>query len=74
VLAAQAQESASTTNQLTTEQAVQSTLTGKLSAQSGVNMDTEMSLMIQLQNAYGANAKVIAAVQSMWTQLLSTVQ
>ena len=46
----------------------------KLSAQSGVNMDTEMSLMIQLQNAYGANAKVIAAVQAMWTQLLSTVQ
>ena len=34
-------------------------------------MDTEMSLMIQLQNAYGANAKVIAAVQSMWTQLIA---
>ena len=30
-------------------------------------MDTEMSLMIQLQNAYGANAKVISAVQSMFT-------
>jgi flagellar hook-associated protein FlgK len=30
--------------------------------------------MIQLQNAYGANAKVIGAVQAMWTQLLSTVQ
>ena len=33
-----------------------------------------MSLMIQLQNAYGANAKVIAAVQSMWTQLIGAVQ
>ena len=30
--------------------------------------------MIELQNAYGANAKVIAAVQAMWTQLLNTVQ
>jgi flagellar hook-associated protein FlgK len=29
--------------------------------------------MIALQNAYGANAKVIAAVQAMWTQLLNTV-
>ena len=50
---------------------MQTTLDGKLTAQSGVNMDTEMSNMIQLQNAYGANAKVIAAVQSMWTQLLA---
>ena len=30
--------------------------------------------MIQLQNAYGANAKVISAVQTMWTQLLEAVQ
>ncbi len=74
MLASQAQDSASTTSQLGTEQAVQTTLTTKLSAQSGVKMDTEMSTMIQLQNAYGANAKVIAAVQAMWTQLLNSVQ
>jgi flagellar hook-associated protein 1 FlgK len=74
MLASQAQDSATTTSRLGTEQAVQTTLTTKLSAQSGVKMDTEMSTMIQLQNAYGANAKVIAAVQAMWTQLLSTVQ
>jgi flagellar hook-associated protein 1 FlgK len=74
MLGAQAQDSASTTSQLGTELAVQTTLTGRLAAGSGVNMDTEMSTMIQLQNAYGANAKVIAAVQAMWTQLLSSVQ
>jgi flagellar hook-associated protein 1 len=74
MLASQAQDSASTTSQLGIEQAVQTTLTTKLSAQSGVKMDTEMSTMIQLQNAYGANAKVIAAVQAMWTQLLNSVQ
>jgi flagellar hook-associated protein 1 len=73
MLAAQAQDSASATNQLATAQAVQTTLTGQISAQSGVNIDTEMSNMIQLQNSYGANAKVIAAVQSMWNQLLSSV-
>jgi flagellar hook-associated protein 1 FlgK len=73
ITAAQAQDSANTSNQLDTEQAVQTTLSGKLSSQSGVQMDTEMSNMIALQNAYGANAKVIAAVQAMWTQLLNTV-
>jgi flagellar hook-associated protein 1 len=74
MLAAQAQESARTSTQADTEQAVQSSLAGKLSAQSGVNMDAEMSHMIQLQNAYAANAKVIATVQAMWTQLLQSVQ
>ena len=66
MVAAQAQDSATTSTQADTEQAVQTTLASKLSAQSGVNMDTEMSNMIQLQNAYGANARVIATVQAMW--------
>ena len=74
MLAVQAQDSATTSTQADTEQAVQTTLASKLSAQSGVNMDTEMSNMIQLQNAYGANARVIAAVQAMWDQLLQSVR
>ncbi len=74
LVASQAQDSANTTSQLSTEQAVQTTLNNTLSTSTGVNMDTEMSLMIQLQNAYGANAKVIATVQSMWTQLIGAVQ
>ena len=73
MVSAQAQDSASTTNQLATEQTVQSTLSNKLTTQSGVDMDTEMSTMIELQNAYGANAKIIAAVQAMWAQLLNSV-
>jgi flagellar hook-associated protein 1 FlgK len=74
LVAAQAQGSANTTSQLATEQAVQTTLNTSLSTADGVNMDTEMSLMIQLQNDYGVNAKIIAAVQSMWTQLNNAVQ
>ena len=74
LVASQAQESANTTSLLSTEQAVQTTLNSTLATATGVNMDTEMSLMIQLQNSYGANAKVIAAVQSMWTQLINAVQ
>jgi len=74
MLAAQAQDSTTVSTQADTEQAVQTTLAGKLSAQSGVNMDTEMSHMILLQNAYTANARIIAAVQAIWAQLMQTVQ
>ena len=74
IVSSQAQDSATTTTQLTAEQAVQTTLSSKLAAGSGVSMDAEMSHMIALQNAYGANARVIAAVQAMWGQLLNAVQ
>jgi flagellar hook-associated protein 1 FlgK len=74
LVASQAQDSAATTSRLGTEQAIQSALSAKLSATSGVSMDTEMAHMIQLQNAYGANAKVIAAVQAMLTQFLDSIK
>jgi flagellar hook-associated protein 1 FlgK len=74
VVASQAQDSANATSQLATEQSLQTTLNNSLSGSSGVNMDTEMSLMITLQNQYGINAKIIAAVQSMWTQLIGAIQ
>jgi flagellar hook-associated protein 1 FlgK len=74
LVTAQAQQSATTTNTLTTEQALQTSLAGKLSASSGVNMDTEMSLMLSLQNAYGANARVINAAQAMFNQLEQAIQ
>jgi len=74
ITGAEAADSAAATSQLGTEQAVQTTLTNQLSAQSGVNIDQQMSLMIQLQNAYGANAKVIGAVQNMFAELLQAVQ
>ncbi len=74
LIAAQASVSAAASNQLTTEQAVQTTLTNNTTAVSGVNMDTQMSLMIELQNSYGANARVISTAQAMFTQLLTVVQ
>ncbi len=54
-------------------QGVQATLQSRLSSGSAVNIDTEMSTMIQLQNAYAANARVMTSVQAMWTQLLQSV-
>jgi flagellar hook-associated protein 1 FlgK len=74
LVSAQAALSATATSQLSTEQTVQTALNNNMTAVSGVNMDTEMSYMIQLQNAYGANARIIAAVQSMFTSLLQAVQ
>ena len=40
----------------------------------GVNLDKEMALLIQLQNAYAANARVITASQAMWDALLASVR
>jgi flagellar hook-associated protein 1 FlgK len=74
LVSAQAQQSAATTSNLATEQALQTSLTTKLSASSGVNMDTEMSLMLNLQNAYGANARVINAAQAMFNKLEQAIQ
>lgn len=73
LVGAEATDSATASTRLATEQAVQTTLRGKLSTETGVNMDTEMSNMIALQNAYGANAKIVGAVQSMFTTLLGMV-
>jgi flagellar hook-associated protein 1 FlgK len=73
VTGAEAQQSATVTSQLATEQAVQATYQAQVSATSAVNMDTEMSQMIVLQNAYGANARVMSTVQAMFTQLLQAV-
>jgi len=73
ITGAEANDSANATSQLGTEQAVQTSLTSQLSSQSGVNLDQQMSLMIQLQNAYGANAKVLSAVQNMFNELLQAV-
>jgi flagellar hook-associated protein 1 FlgK len=74
LVSSQSQQSATTTNSLTTEQALQTSLSAKVTSISGVNMDTELSQMLSLQNAYSANARVMTAVQSMFTQLLQAVQ
>ena len=49
---------------------VVSTLQQKFNSVSGVSIDTEMSNLIALQNAYAANAHVMSVVQSMMQTLL----
>jgi flagellar hook-associated protein 1 FlgK len=52
----------------------QTALTANLQAKTGVSMDNQLSLMVQLQNAYGANAKIVSTIQQMYTALLNAVQ
>ncbi len=43
---------------------------GKFSESSGVTIDQEMSDLVQIQNAYAANARVVAAVKELFDTLL----
>jgi flagellar hook-associated protein 1 FlgK len=49
---------------------VLSALQQRLNSQSGVSIDTEMSNLIALQNAYGANARVMTTIEQMMNTLL----
>lgn len=69
----QSSTSADVTSQVGTAQSLQSTLKSKLGTETGVNLDTEMSTMVQLQNAYAANARIVSVIQSMFTQTLQMV-
>ena len=68
-----AQQSTQANATATANTALRTGLESRLSATSGVSVDTELAQMVQLQAAYGANAKVITAVQSMFTQLLDAI-
>ena len=46
------------------------TLQQKFNSTSGVNIDTEMSNLIALQNIYAANAHVMSVVQTMMQTLM----
>jgi flagellar hook-associated protein 1 len=69
----EAEDSSNASTALSTTQATQSALADQLSATSGVSIDQQMSQMVALQNSYGANARIIAAVQAMWADLLAAV-
>ena len=73
LVAAQAADSGDAAAALSRQTGVQTALQARAASVSAVSIDQEMSSMVQLQNAYGANARVISAVQAMWTQLLQMV-
>jgi len=71
--AQQASVIAGATTSLTTASSVQTTLQAKVASISGVNTDDELSSIVTLQNAYAANAKVVSAVQSMFSSLIDAI-
>lgn len=71
--ASDAAEVANVSQQMTQATDTQTTLKNQLSAGSAVSVDAQMSNMVQLQNAYSANAKVISSVQSMFSSLISAI-
>ena len=71
--ASQAADSAAATSAAGDATDTQTALSSSLQSKIGVSMDSQLSLMVQLQNAYGANAKVISTIQQMFTSLLQAV-
>ncbi|MGE0222035.1 MAG: flagellar hook-associated protein FlgK [Acetobacteraceae bacterium] len=74
VATAQASESAGAAAELETRQALHASLSSRLEAGSGVDIDAEMSLMLSLQTAYSANARVMTVVQGLFTELMNSVR
>jgi len=74
VASQQSQAATAATNLQEGQSTVVSALQQRFSDQSGVNIDKELSNLIQLQNAYAANARVMSTVQAMMTTLIQAVQ
>ena len=69
----QSQAANAATNLQQGQDTVLSVLQQRFNDQSGVNIDTEMSNLIALQNAYGANARVMTTIQQMMSTLIQSV-
>ncbi len=74
VTATQTAERAAATERKDSAQATKAGLEARFAQRSGVDVDAEMAAMVTLQNAYAANAKVMATVQQMWDALLGAVR
>ena len=71
VIAMQGQAADNASNLRQGQDIVVNTLQDKLNRESGVNIDQEMTNLLNLQTAYGANARVLSAVKDMFAMLLS---
>lgn len=70
IVSQQSQSANAASNLQQGQDTVLSALQQRFTAQSGVSIDTELSNLIALQNAYGANARVMTTIQEMMTTLL----
>jgi flagellar hook-associated protein 1 FlgK len=70
VLSTQGQATTTAQNLQTGQDVVVNSLKARFDATSGVNVDTELANLLTLQNAYGANARVMTTVKQMLDVLL----
>jgi flagellar hook-associated protein 1 FlgK len=70
VVSAQAQAASASQDLQSGQNIVINALQARFNATSGVNIDTELSNLLTLQNAYGANARVMTTVKQMLDTLL----
>jgi flagellar hook-associated protein 1 len=70
VISQQSQAANAASNLQQGQDTVVSALQQRFNDESGVNIDTEMSNLIALQNAYGANARVMTTIQQLMATLL----
>ncbi len=73
VVSSQASTISQASSSLSDETAIQTTLTTQVASVSGVSVDDQMASIVSLQNAYEANAKVVTAVQTMFTSLIDAI-
>lgn len=57
-------------HQLAAEQATKTSIDTLVSSDSGVNLDNEFSQLLQLQQAYAANARIVTVTQKLFDALL----
>lgn len=69
IVATQGADATSASNLQAGQQVVLNSIQGRFSEQAGVNIDTELAQLIQLQTAYGANARLMTAVREMFDTL-----
>jgi flagellar hook-associated protein 1 FlgK len=70
VIGQQSQAANAATNLQQGQDVVVNALQQRLNSDSGVNIDQEMSNLISLQTAYGANARVMSTIQQMMATLM----
>ncbi|QXM24300.1 flagellar basal body protein [Elioraea tepida] len=74
LVATQTAEHAAAKASAESERSTRDLLANRYADAVGVNLDQEMALLVQLQNAYQANARVLTTVQAVWDALLASVR
>ncbi len=71
VVTYQSSQASTASTNYTAQKSVSDSLQSKFDSETGVSVDSEMSNLIVLQNAYAANARVITTINELFQTLLS---